>query len=88
MVVVVVFNIFCVSHNASHTVHSYGAERPDQPVSDWLKEHPHHHQDGVAELGQRVAEEEARGRRRLRQPMTSRSRCRVVSTGFCFFSFL
>lgn len=58
--------------SASHAVHACRLQRPHQPVSDWLQEHPHHHQHGVAELRRRVAEEEARRRRRLRRFMTAR----------------
>ena len=44
----------------SHVLGARRLQRPHQPFSDWIQEHPHHHQHGVAELGRRVSEEEAR----------------------------
>lgn len=62
--------IHCSSRLHSHAHHTCCLQRPHQSISDWLQEHPHHHQHGVAELQRRLAEEEARRRWRLRCRMT------------------
>lgn len=54
----------------SNAIHTRCLQRPHQPISDWLQEHPHYDQHGVTELRRRVAEEEAWRRRRLRRFMT------------------
>lgn len=48
--------LFC-----SDAVHAHRLQRAHQPVSDWLQEHPHHNQYGVAERRRRLSEEKARG---------------------------
>lgn len=50
----------------SNTVHTHRLQRSHQPISDRLQKHLDHYQYGVTELLQRVAQEEARGRRWLR----------------------
>lgn len=58
----------CLYSNSGVAGH---VQRPDQPVSDRLQEHPDHHQHGGSERRRRRSEEETRRRRRLRRSMTA-----------------
>lgn len=60
------FNCCHFFYPNSNTVHTHRLQRSHQPVSNRLQKHLDHYQYGVTELLQRVAQEEARGRRWLR----------------------
>ncbi|CAF87048.1 unnamed protein product, partial [Tetraodon nigroviridis] len=56
-----------------NAVHARRLQRSRQPFSHWHQEHFDHHQHGVAELLQRVAQEEAGRGRRLRRLMMEKA---------------